>query len=80
MKLGQLIEGGSRKMDYKYIRAWNEDFRSSETYLECRVQEARDDNAPETAIFKDINGVWHVWEDIGYPDIKQRIAFLASQY
>ena len=50
-------------MDYLYIRAWHKTSGSFQYYIDNLVMEARKDNAPQNATYKNIEGKWQTIED-----------------
>ena len=49
---------------YWYIRAWGCMMSSNEEWVQDRVELARQEDAPDSAIYKGHDG-WHVLEQVG---------------
>ena len=60
-------------MDYKYIRAWGISLGSFDYYIENQIAKAKEDNAPQTAIYKRQDGTWATFEEIKREDTKEEI-------
>lgn len=60
-------------MDYKYIRAWGRMLGSFQTFIEGEVEQARQDNAPQTAVYRDADGVWQTFESVKREDTKAKV-------
>ena len=65
-------------MDYKYIRAWGISLGSFDYYIENQIAKAKEDNAPQTAIYKRQDGTWATFEEIKREDTKEEIARLVD--
>lgn len=51
--------------EYPYIRAWGKMMGSFTQFIDDRVEMARAEHAPQTAIFKDVRTLkWHIAEDV----------------
>lgn len=69
-----------KQLDYLYIRAWGRMLRSNSEYIAMEVEQARDDQAPETAVYRDFeSGHWFRWEDITSTDTKTKIESLVEE-
>lgn len=65
-------------MDYKYIRAWGQMLGSFDYYINAQVEQARQDNAPQTATYRREDGTWATFEEVLRDDTKGRIAKIVS--
>lgn len=61
------------KIKYKYLYAWDRMMGSLGSWFQMNQQRATEEKAPETAIYRDVNGKWHVFEDIQNMETKNRI-------
>lgn len=59
--------------DYQWIRKWGKFVGSFNYYIEDQVAEARKDNAPQTAICKDMNGHWSTIDDITASETRKQL-------
>jgi hypothetical protein len=50
--------------DYIYLRAWNRMMGSASYYSQQKLEEARKDNAPAEAIYKNMDGTWETFDKI----------------
>ncbi len=50
--------------DYHWIREWGKLLNSNEEYIETQVEKARNDDAPENAIYKSTDGHWVTTDDV----------------
>jgi hypothetical protein len=66
-------------MDYLYIRAWGQLLGSVQNYIEVEVERARQDHAPETAIYRRQDGTWATFEEIQSEDAKECIASIVNR-
>jgi len=69
--------------DYKYIRAWGRMLGSYPEYIERQVERARDDKAPEDAIYEGsgVNrGQWRCFSDIENEDSIERMKILVKEF
>lgn len=58
--------------NYPYIVRWHKESGSYPYYIEARVDEASNDNAPENAIYKRDDGTWATTDDIANLEIRKR--------
>ena len=63
----------TKQLDYPYLRAWCRMMGSAQYYTDMQIERAREDKAPQTAIYLDNDGVWKTFENIGREDTKERI-------
>ena len=63
---------------YIYIRAWGILLGSFEYYIRQEQAKAFQENAPENAIYKDSEGVWHTFDTIQREDTKQRLTKIVN--
>ena len=60
--------------EYPYIRAWGKMLQSFDSYIEHEVARAKEDEAPQNAIYLDSDKkTWHTADEISDPDTKRRI-------
>lgn len=52
------------KGNYRYIQAWGEMMGSREYYISQQITEAKDDEAPENAIYKREQGSWETFDKV----------------
>jgi len=64
--------------EYKYIRAWGKLLGSMDYYIKGQIEQARQDKAPPTAIYRRHNGSWQIWENIADPITKDNVKALAE--
>lgn len=65
-------------MDYKYIRAWERIMGGLPYFLEIRLEKARAEGAPETAIYRRNDGTWATFEEITDEYTKKRVANIVA--
>lgn len=65
--------------DYPYIRAWDRLMHSNAGWTEVQLQRARQENAPPTAIYRTIEGVWSTFEQIESAHTKTLIERFVSE-
>lgn len=53
-----------KTFDFPYIRAWGHMMGSFQYYIDEQLRKAREDGAPETAIYRNDDGSWCTWEGI----------------
>jgi hypothetical protein len=58
-------------MKYPFIKAWGKYMMSKDYYIKAEQEIAERDNAPERAIYKSVEGEWHVIDNVGNPEAKQ---------
>lgn len=63
-------------MDYPYIRAWCKMMKSTPDFTENEVETARKEKAPQTAVYKNKDGTWEIFEGIVRGETKQQLAEL----
>lgn len=67
------------KSDYPYIEAWGRMMNSDPTYVWEQRQQARRDDAPQTAIYWSIDDRrWRTFDDINDANTKSVIARMVS--
>jgi hypothetical protein len=59
--------------DYPYIRKWGRFMGSFVYYIEDQIRQAREDKAPEDAIYREDNGHWHRASEIKNEDTRRLI-------
>lgn len=50
--------------DYKTVRAWGKIMGSFDYYIQERIVEAKKDNAPANATYKNDDGTWNTTDNI----------------
>ncbi|GAH43340.1 unnamed protein product [marine sediment metagenome] len=65
------------KKPYNYIRAWESFLGSYPYYINQQIELARQDEAPDNAIFKAL-GYWQTFDDIPFQNIKDTVSFMAD--
>lgn len=65
-------------MKYKYIVAWGQYMGSYRHYIDDQVALARQDNAPENAIYKDRDGGWQTVDNMRNLELRKYIIDLAQ--
>ena len=66
-------------MKYKYLYAWDLMMHSGQYWIDMKQREAKEDNAPDDVIYKDVNGKWHRFGDIQSEETKQRIQKMVDE-
>lgn len=64
---------------YIYLRAWCKMLGSTQAYTRREVTRAKEEHAPETAIFQRANGSWAIFEGIQKEDVKQEVQSIADE-
>ena len=52
------------KYHYPYIRAWGNKMGSQSYFIEDQVRLARHENAPADAMWRGVNGKWHLFSEM----------------
>lgn len=58
---------------YVYVRAWCKMLGSIQAYTRSEVARAKEEHAPETAIFQRIDGTWATFEGIQRENVRQEV-------
>lgn len=66
-------------MKYLYIRAWGKMSGSLPWYIERQVEQAKADNAPETAIYKRQDGSWATFGSVRSGVTRDNVAKIVRQ-
>lgn len=75
-----IVQGGDdMEIEYKYLWAWDRMMGSCYGWSECKQLEAKEDNAPEDAIYKDTYGNWRRFRDIKSDDTKKTVQRIVDQ-
>ena len=65
-------------MDYKYVRAWNIMMGSFDYYINSEVEKAKQDKAPDDAIYKNHLDKWVTVSEIKNEETKRQVADIAA--
>jgi len=67
----------TKTQDYPYLRAWCRHMGSHQYYTDMQLERAREENAPVTAIYRDVDDEgkshWHTFESISREDTRETI-------
>lgn len=66
-------------MDYLYIRAWGKMLGSFPAYIEREVENARQSNAPRTAIYQRQDGSWATFGTVNSGDTRDTVQRIVKQ-
>jgi hypothetical protein len=66
--------------DYPYIRAWGRLIGSAPQYTDNRVTQARDENAPNNAVFRSLDGQWLTTDEILLPETRAALGLRPLPY
>ena len=67
-------------MDYIYIRAWHKMTGSYQYYIDGMVAKARQDSAPENAIYyDDFTHKWMTLDDVASSNTRARVTAFAKR-
>ena len=64
-------------MDYIMIRAWGQYMGSNNSYIRDQIAIAKEDNAPQNAIYKADEGTWVTIESVKSPT-RQKVEQMAA--
>lgn len=67
------------EIKYKYLWAWDRMMRSTYGWSERKQLEAKEDNAPEDAVYKDTDGNWHRFRDVKSEETKKIVQSIVNQ-
>ena len=56
--------------DYPYIRSWGRLVGAATEYIDHRVRQARDENAPTNAVYRNLDGQWLTTDDVLLPETR----------
>ena len=56
--------------DYPYIRAWGRLIGAATEYIDHRVGQARQENAPTDAVYRNLDGQWLTTDDVLLPETR----------
>lgn len=65
--------------NYLYVRAWCKMLGSTQVYTRREVARAKEEHAPETAIFQRADGTWAIFEGIQREDTKREIQAIVDE-
>ena len=57
-------------MDYRHLRAWGLMMNSAPGYIHDQVKQARKEQAPDDAVFRDKDGRWHTFDEVTRTDTR----------
>lgn len=60
-------------MDYPYVWAWGKVLNSKDYFIQSERDKAKEEKAPENAIFRDDDGGWSTVDSILSGGTKQRV-------
>lgn len=60
-------------MKYLYLRAWCRLLGSFPSFTECEVARAEAEQAPQTAVYRRLDGAWVTFEEIQCEATKQAV-------
>jgi hypothetical protein len=67
------------KPDYMHLRAWNRMMKSNRAYFADQLGQARAENAPADAIYKDDGtGRWHTFAEVTNENTRERMTQLVK--
>lgn len=66
-------------VEYKYLMAWDMMMHSDDFWKQRMQRLAKEENAPKNAIYRDVNGKWHTFDDVTAEDTKKYINALVKQ-
>ena len=66
-------------MKYLYLRAWCRLLGSFPSFTECEVARAEAEQAPQTAVYRRIDGTWVTFEEIQSEATKQAVQAIVRE-
>ena len=64
---------------YKYLYAWDIMMHSSPLWINDMQETAANEDAPEDALYKDVDGTWHRFKDVESENTKKRVQSIVDQ-
>ena len=65
-------------MDYKFIRAWWKMLGSFSYFVKGEVEQARRDNAPQNAVYRNADGRWVTYDEITSERTRERVTAIVG--
>ncbi len=65
-------------MDYKFIRAWCKMLGSFSYFVKNEVEQARRDNAPQNAVYRNADGRWVTYDEITSERTRERVTAIVG--
>ena len=65
-------------MDYKFIRAWCKMLGSFSYFVKNEAEQARHDNAPQNAVYRNADGRWVTYDEITSERTRERVTAIVG--